>query len=101
VIQHGADCITRYSDGPTPLFYDVTKGSLNAVRALVEEVASLDICNDEGRTVIDWAEEYTSVPGHHRTFLWKYRVEEFKEIVKYLQERKCKVFSSLRQNINT
>jgi ankyrin repeat protein len=26
VIQHGADCNTRYSDGKTPLFHAVTKG---------------------------------------------------------------------------
>jgi ankyrin repeat protein len=37
LIQHGADCNTRYSDGQTPLFYAVTKGSLDVVRALVEE----------------------------------------------------------------
>jgi ankyrin repeat protein len=96
LIQHGADCNTRYSDGQTPLFYAVSIRSLEVVRALVEEGgASLDIRDDEGRTVIDWAKEYTSVPGYQHTFLWKYRVEEFKDIVKYLQETKCKVSSSV------
>jgi ankyrin repeat protein len=89
LIQHGADCNTRYSDGKTPLFHAVTKGSLDVVRALVEEGgASVDIRDDYGRTAIDWAKEYTSVPEYQYTFLWKYRVEDFKEIVTYLQERK-------------
>jgi ankyrin repeat protein len=87
LIQHGADCNTRYSDGQKPLFLAVTKGSFDVVRALVEDGgASLDTRDVHGNTAIDWAKGYTSVPMYRYTFLWKYRVEKFKEIVKYLQE---------------
>jgi len=90
LIQHGADCNTRCSRGQTPLFQAVIKGSLDAVRALVEEGgASVDIRDDDGKTAIDLAKEYTSVEMYQHTFLWKYRVEEFKEIFMYLQERIC------------
>jgi ankyrin repeat protein len=82
LIKHGADCNARYSDGQTALHYAVTVGSLNIVRALVEEGgASLDVRDDCGRTAIDWA-KYQS--------LWKDELEKWKEIVKYLEERKCK-----------
>jgi ankyrin repeat protein len=102
LIQHGADCNTRYSDLQTPLFYAVTKSSLDIVQLLVEEGgASLDIRDDKGRTVTDWAEEYASLPACQRPFPWEYRVDRSKEIVKYLQERKCDVFSSVRQNSNS
>jgi len=60
----------------------------------------LDIRDVHGNTVIDWAKGYTSVPMYQHTFLWKYRVEEFKEIVKYLEER-IKVSSSVCQNIHS
>jgi ankyrin repeat protein len=77
LIQHGADCNTRYSDGQTPLFYAVTYSSVDVVRALMEEGgASLDIRDDKGRTVIDCAEERQSDEE-----------EEREEIVNYLQER--------------
>jgi hypothetical protein len=102
LIQHGADCNTRYSNGQTPLFHAVTKGSLEVVRALVEERgASVGIRDDDDRSFIDWAEEYASVPGHQHKILCKYRVEDFKEIVKYLQQRKCEVSISVRQNSNS
>jgi ankyrin repeat protein len=56
LIQHGADCNTRYSDGQTPLFHAVTESSLDVVRALVEEGgASLDIRDDNNETAIGWA----------------------------------------------
>jgi ankyrin repeat protein len=70
------------------LFQAVIEGSLDVVRALVEQGgASVDIRDNYGRTAIDWAIEYTSVPMYQYTFLWKYRVENVKEIVTYLQER--------------
>jgi ankyrin repeat protein len=84
LIKHGADCNTRYSDGQTPLFHAVIEGSLDVVLALVEEGG---ISDNYGRTAIDRAKEYTSVPMYQYTFLWKYRVENVKEIVTYLQER--------------
>jgi ankyrin repeat protein len=87
LIQHGADCNIRYSDGQTPLFLAITKCSLDAVRALVEDgSASLDIRDVHGNTAIDWVKGYTSFSMYQYTFIWKYRVEKFKEIVKYLQE---------------
>lgn len=90
LIERGADCNTRNSEGQTPLFYAVIKGLLDAVRALVEDGgASLDILDVRGNTAIDWAKDYRSVSMYQHTFLWKYRVEEFKEIVNYLQERIC------------
>ena len=101
LIQQGADCNTRYSDGQTPLFHAVTRLSLDVVRALVEEgSASLDIRDDKGRTAIDWAKEYMSVSGHHHILHWKSREKDLKKIVKYLQEM-CKVSSGVRQNINS
>jgi ankyrin repeat protein len=101
LIQHGADCDTRYNDGQTPLFYAVKIGSLDVVRTLVEEGrASVDIRDVHGNTAIDWAKGYTSVPMYQHTFLWKYRVEGFKEIVKYLEER-IKVTSSVCHNTNS
>jgi len=68
------------------LFHAVTKGSLD-VRALVEEGgASLDIRDDKGRTVTDWAKRFASLPKYQN-------MGDIKEIVKYLEER-CKVSSS-------
>jgi ankyrin repeat protein len=93
LIKHGADCNTRYSNGQTPLLYAVNKGSLDVVRALVEEGgASLDVRDDCGRTVIDWAKFCAS---DHT--LWTSRVEN-REIVKYLEEKISNVSSSVRHN---
>jgi ankyrin repeat protein len=88
LIQHGADCNSRYSDGKTPLFHAVTKGSIDVVRALVEEGgASLDVPYDEDRTVIDWVGEYVSDPKKPDDIVSKADVEKLVEIAKYLQER--------------
>jgi hypothetical protein len=88
LIQHGADCNTRYSDGKTPLFHAVTKGSLDVVRALVEEGgALLDVRDDEDTTVIDWVKEYAPDPKDIDDIILKGDVERLIEIVKYLQER--------------
>jgi hypothetical protein len=87
LIQHGADCNTRYSDGQTPLFHAVTEGSLDVVRALVEEGgASVDIRDNDGRTVIDWTNVYASDPKNLDDIVWKGDVERLVEIVKFLQE---------------
>jgi hypothetical protein len=94
LIQHGADCNTQYSNGQTPLFLAVAMNSLDVVQALVEEGgASLNIRDDKGRTVIDWAKGFASLPRYQN-------MGDIKEIVKYLEER-CKVSSSVWQNINT
>jgi ankyrin repeat protein len=86
LIDHGADCNTRYSDGQTPLFYAVTKGRIEVVQALVEKGgASLDIRDDKGRTALDWAEEYMS------SRVWRmFEKGVYQEIVRYLRER-CNV----------
>jgi len=95
LIKYGADCNTRYSEGQTPLFDAVIISSLDVVRALVEEGgASLDIRDDNGRTVIDWFKECASDPRYPYAGLWKDREEELKDIFKYLQEM-CKVSSSV------
>jgi ankyrin repeat protein len=91
LIQHGANCNTRYSDGQTPLFYAVTKGSLDVVRLLVEDGdASLDICDDYGRTVFNWISNYKSRLEDSDSFPNEYKLERLNEIVKYLQERGSK-----------
>jgi ankyrin repeat protein len=96
LIQHGADCNTRYSDGQTPLFYAVTEGSLDDVRALVEEGgASLEVCDDQGRTAIDWANDYASNPENRDIIVWKGDVERLKKIVNYLNLCGCKESSSV------
>jgi ankyrin repeat protein len=88
LIQHGANCNTRYSDGKTPLFHAVTKCSIDVVRALVEEGgASLDVPYDEDRTVIDWVREYVSDPKKLDDIVSKGDVERLVEIANYLQER--------------
>ena len=88
LIQHGADCNTRYSDGKTPLFHAVTEGSLDVFRALVEEGgASVDVRDDEDRTVIDWMNDYVLDPKNLDDIVWKGDVERLNEIVNYLQER--------------
>jgi ankyrin repeat protein len=96
LIQHGANCNTRYSDGQTPLFCAVAKGSLDIVRALVEEGHTLvDIRNDNGRTVIYWVKEYTSVStdrSMRSKILGMYLEITYEETIKYLQER-CKASS--------
>jgi ankyrin repeat protein len=87
LIQHGADCNSRYSDGKTPLFHAVTEGSLDVVRALVEEGgASLDVRDDDDRTVIDWMKEYECDPKNRNDIVWKGDVERLIEIAKYLQD---------------
>jgi ankyrin repeat protein len=88
LIQHGADCNTRYSDGKTPLFHAVTESSLDVVRALVVEGgASVDVRDDDDRTVIDWMYDYASDPKNRDDIVWKGDVERLNEIVNYLQER--------------
>ena len=85
LIQHGADCNTRYSDGQTPLFYAVTKISLDVVRLLVEMGgASVDIRDDHGRTAINWITSYLEDSD---IFSKEYKVERLNEILKYLQEK--------------
>jgi ankyrin repeat protein len=102
LIQHGADCNTRYSDGQTPLFHAVTEGSLDIVRELVEERgASLEVCDDQGRTAIDWANDYVWDPEKYTPLLWKGDVDRVKEIVNYLREKRCKESSSVCQNNDT
>jgi len=87
LIQHGADCNTRYSDGKTLLFHAVTESSLDVVRTLVEEGgASVDVRDEDDRTVIDWMKDYASDPKNRDDIVWKGDVERLSEIVKYLQE---------------
>jgi ankyrin repeat protein len=88
LIQHGADCNTRYSDGKTTLFHAVTDSSLDVVRTLMEEGgASVYVRDDEGRTVIDWIYDYITDPKNLYDIVWKGDVERRNEIVKYLQKR--------------
>ena len=102
LIQHGADCNTRYSDGQTPLYFAVTEGSLDDVRALVEDGgASLEVCDDQGRTAIDWANDSAKDLLNCKVISWKGGVERVKEIVKYLEERQCIASSSAWQNYET
>jgi len=76
LIQHGADCNTRYSDGKTPLFHAVTESSLDVVRTLaVEGGASVNVRDDDDRTVIDWMEDYASDPMNRDDIIWKGDVE--------------------------
>jgi hypothetical protein len=100
LIKHGADCNTRYSGGQTALFYAVTEGSLDVVRVLVEEGgASLDVRDDCGRTAIDWGIDYMADPKNRWKISREYIAEKLKEIVEYLQERKCKVFRIVWQHV--
>jgi len=79
LIQHGADCNTRYSDGQTLLFYAAVKCSLDVVRLLVEEgCVSLDIRDVHGNTALDTAKQHESY--------WDDPREKHK-IVQYLEER--------------
>jgi hypothetical protein len=95
LIKHGADCNTRYSGGQTPLFHAVTRGSLDVVRALVEEGgASVDVRDNCGRTAIDFAKHYVSM--HRDIIAWKDEVGQLNEIVKYLRERGCKESGTAR-----
>jgi ankyrin repeat protein len=49
LIKHGADCNTRNRDGQTALQYAVTEGSLDVLRALLQERgASLEVLDDYG-----------------------------------------------------
>ena len=98
LIQHGADCNIRYSDGKTPLFHAVTETSLDVVRTLVEEGgASVDVRDDNDRKLIDWMYDYVSDPKNHDDIVWKGDVEGLNEIVEYLQKR-CVEFSSVWLN---
>jgi hypothetical protein len=91
LIKHGADCNTRYSDGQTALFDAVTEGSLDVVRALVEEgCSSVDVRDNCGRTAIDCANDYMSDPKNRGRILENGGVERLNATVKYLQERGCK-----------
>ena len=47
----------------------------------------MDVRDDDYRTVIDWMNDYASVPKNHDDIVWKGGVERRNEIVKYLQER--------------
>jgi len=88
LIQHGADCNTRYSDGKTPLFHAVTETSLDVVRTLVEEGgASVNVRDDNDRTVIDWINDYASDPKNRDDIVWEGDLEGLNVIVKYLRER--------------
>ncbi len=84
LIQHGANCNTPYSDGQTLLRYAVTNSSLDVVRALEEGGALLDVCDDDGRTVINLVNNYKSYLKDSNTRT--YKLERLNEIVKYLQE---------------
>jgi ankyrin repeat protein len=78
LIQHGADCNTQYSDGQTLLFHAAARGSLNVVRALVEEGdASLDIIDVHGNTALDIAK---------KSEWYRYDPLEKPKIVQYLEE---------------
>jgi ankyrin repeat protein len=99
LIKQGADCNIRYSNDQTALHYAVTKGSLDVVRALVEEGgASLDLRDDCGRTAIGWAKYFMSDPKYRKFLNWYVGVEELNETLKYLQERGCKQTSSVWRN---
>jgi hypothetical protein len=68
--------------------YAAAEGCRDVVRALVEEGgASVDVRDDEGRTVIDWMTDYASDPKNRDDIVWKGDVERLNEIVNYLQER--------------
>jgi hypothetical protein len=99
LIQHGADCNTRYSDGKTPLFHAVTETSLDVVRTLVEEGgASVNVRDDNDRTVIDWINDYVSDTKNRDDIVWEGDLERLNEIVKYLRERGRREFSSVWVN---
>jgi len=67
------------------LFYAVTESSFDVVRKLVEEgAASVDIRDDEGRTVFDWMNDCASDPKNLDDIIWKGDVERMNEIAKYL-----------------
>jgi hypothetical protein len=57
------------------LFHAVNEGSLD-VRAVVEEGgASVDIRDDDNRTVIDWMYDRASYPKNLDDIVWKGDVE--------------------------
>jgi hypothetical protein len=86
LIQLGATCNTLYSDGQTPLFIAVTKGSLDVVRILVEKGgASVDVPDKDGRTVTEEAIRCLENARQSRSPDCKADVRE--KIVKYLDER--------------
>jgi ankyrin repeat protein len=79
LIEHEADCNTRYSDRQTLLFHAAARGSLDVVRALVEEGrASLDIRDVHGNTALDIAK---------KSEWYRYDPLEKPKIVQYLEEK--------------
>ena len=92
LIQHGADCNTRYSDGETLLLYAVTNSSLDVVRALENGHAILDVCDDDGRKVFInrindhiWNIKHSGIPSKKD----EHKLQQMEEILKYLQKRGC------------
>jgi ankyrin repeat protein len=86
LIQHGADCNTVDSDGQTPLLLAVTEGLPDVVRVLVEEGgASVEVCDNDGRTAIDLAKRNLSYPRNYRNSNDYDR--SCKIIVRYLEDR--------------
>jgi len=86
LIQHGADCNFEDSDGQTPLLLAVTEGLFDVVRVLVEEGgASVEVRDDDGRTVIDLANRNLMYPRNYRySNDYKHNCER---IVVYLEGR--------------
>jgi len=79
LIKHEADCNTPYSDGQTLLFLAASSGSLDVVRALVEEGgAALDIIDVHGNTVLDIAK---------KSECYRYDPLDKPKIVQYLEEK--------------
>jgi hypothetical protein len=99
LIKHGAVCNTRVSDGQRPLFYAVTEGLLDIVRALVEEGgASLHVRDDCSRTAIGWDNDYAPNIMNFGIIITRQKIKPRKEIAKCTQERGCKEYSSTRKN---
>jgi len=94
LIQQGADCNNRYRDGQTPLFHAISAGSLDVVRALVEDGgASVDIRDVFANTAVGRAQLKFSC--------CKYRKDCIKHtdyIVEYLETLRKKSISVCRKN---
>ena len=87
LIQHGADCNTRYSEGKTPLFHAATESSLDVVRALVEEGgASLDIRDNNNETATDWAKRQLRDTNDEKGQFHSYN-RELEVTVEYLEKK--------------